>query len=383
MDLLDECMRWPPAWTNVRNSWRGLSSDPERSRLAAEAFGIASQRGYGSYRELIESAAQLSADQRPDFITIATPNHTHFEIAQAALEAGFHVVCEKPLTNEFGQALQLARLVEQTGAVFVVAHGYSGYALVRQAREMIAAGELGRIHAVRIAYIQGGLWGLQPGQTPARGLEGGSGQGRSFRHAGRYRHARIPFAAIYDRLDARGRFGDLGQLPPRRPLDDYGHVVLRCPGGELATISVSQVTHGRLNDLTLEVDGSRASFSGVKRIPTDLPCGVTVDRCRSTSETAGPHTMTLYRPLAACRVAIPRAFEALANVYGDGFDAMIRRAPATVPRAGRRSIRTCTMEWKVCILCSCAWPATASRGLGKRGVRGRCVRKPTRNNVPR
>ncbi len=109
-----------------------FSSDPEKSRRAAADFGVADERGYGSYQELIETEKRRRANRRIDFITIATPNHTHFEIAAAALEAGFHVVCEKPMTIDYDQAQELKSLVDRTGAVFVLAHGYSGYPLVRQ-----------------------------------------------------------------------------------------------------------------------------------------------------------------------------------------------------------------------------------------------------------
>ncbi|MCH5373770.1 MAG: Gfo/Idh/MocA family oxidoreductase, partial [Planctomycetes bacterium] len=145
-----------------------LSSDPQRSRDAAAAFGIAPERAYDSYRDLFERETQLPADVRIDFVSIATPNHTHYEIARAALDAGFHVVCDKPMTIDVDQAEQLAALTAKTGAVFGVTYCYSGYPMVRQARDMVRGGDLGEIQAVRVTYIQGGLWRVQPGQTPAR-----------------------------------------------------------------------------------------------------------------------------------------------------------------------------------------------------------------------
>ena len=305
-----------------------FSSDAEKSRLAAAAFGVAKQRGYGSYRELIETETRLPADQRADFITIATPNHTHFEIAQAALEAGFNVVCEKPLTNDLGQAIQLARLVERTGAVFVVAHGYSGYPLVRQIREMIAAGELGQVHAVRVAYIQGGLWGLQPGQTPTRGAwkadPAKAGPSGTMADLGTHAFHLLRFTTG---LTPHAISAVLANFHPARPLDDCGHAIVRCGGGELATVSVSQVTHGRLNDLTLEVDGNRASLVWRQEEPDRLTLrrhGQPVQIYERSRRTAYNDTVQ-----AACRLpgGHPEGvLEALANVYGDGFDAMIRRA---------------------------------------------------------
>lgn len=303
-----------------------FSSDPDKSKRSAADFGIAAERGYGSYRELIETEHLLPVGQRADFLVIATPNHTHFEIAAAALEAGFHVVCEKPMTIDVDQALQLARLVEQTGAVFVVAHGYSGYPLVRQAREMVAAGELGQIHAVRVSYLQSGLWGLQPGQTPARGAwkadPAKAGPSGTLADLGTHAFHLLRFTTGLTPLELSAT---LANVHPARPLDDYGHVVLRCAGNELATISVSQVTHGRLNDLTLEVDGSRASLVWRQEDPDRL----TVRRYGQPVQVYERNRRTAYSDAvqAACRLpgGHPEGvLEAFANVYRDAFDAMIR-----------------------------------------------------------
>ena len=305
-----------------------FSSDPDKSRSAAAAFGVGRQRGYGSYRELIDGELQLPADERADFITIATPNDTHFEIARVALEAGFHVVCEKPLTNELAQAVQLARLAEQTGAVFAVAHGYSGYPLVRQVREMIAAGELGRIHAVRINYLQGGLWGLTPGQTPARGAwkadPAKAGPSGTLADIGTHAFHLLRFATG---LTPQTLSATLANFRGVRPLEDYGHVVLHCADGALATISVSQVTHGRLNDLSLEVDGSRASLVWRQ----DEVDRLVVRRHNQPVQIYERNRRAAYNDVvqAACRLpgGHPEGlFEALANLYGDAFDAMVGQA---------------------------------------------------------
>src|SRR5262249_47099095 len=126
-----------------------LSSDPARAKASAPDYDISPARAYGSYRELIDSEKKLSADERIDFVSVATPNHTHFEIAKAAAEAGFNVICDKPMTFDLAQAEELASVVDRTGVVFAVSHNYTGYPLVRQAREMVLAGELGEIDAIR------------------------------------------------------------------------------------------------------------------------------------------------------------------------------------------------------------------------------------------
>ncbi len=162
-----------------------LSSDPQRAKASAPDYDIPERRAYGSYRELIDSELKLPESERIDFITVATPNHTHFEIAKAAVEAGFNVICDKPMTFDLAQAEQLAAAVDKSGVVFAVSHNYTGYPLVRQARQMIAAGELGEINAVRACYIQGWLrtrleaeeqkqaaWRTDPARSGAAGCFG-------------------------------------------------------------------------------------------------------------------------------------------------------------------------------------------------------------------
>src|SRR5262249_38309548 len=116
-----------------------LSSDPAKAKASAPDYDIPAARAYDSYREMIEGEARLPAGERIDFVAVATPNHMHFEIAKAFAEAGFNVMCDKPMTYDLAQAEELARVVQKTGVVFGVTHNYTGYPLVRQAREMIRA----------------------------------------------------------------------------------------------------------------------------------------------------------------------------------------------------------------------------------------------------
>src|SRR5262249_6307 len=124
-----------------------LSSDPARARASAPDYDIPPQRAYGSFQEMATAEKQLPEAERIDFVTVATPNHTHLGVAKAFAEAGFNVMCDKPLTFDLAQAEELAKLVKKTGVVFAVTHNYTGYPLVRQAREMVRSGELGEINA--------------------------------------------------------------------------------------------------------------------------------------------------------------------------------------------------------------------------------------------
>ncbi len=165
-----------------------LSSNPEKAKASAPDYDIPSERAYGSYAEMIATESKLPESQRIDFVTVATPNFTHFEIAKAAIEAGFNVVCDKPMTFDLAQAEQLAALVDKSGVVFAVSHNYTGYPLVRQAREMILSGDLGEINAVRACYMQGWLrtrleaedqkqaaWRTDPAKSGAAGCFGDIG----------------------------------------------------------------------------------------------------------------------------------------------------------------------------------------------------------------
>src|SRR5207302_4890787 len=166
-----------------------LASDAAKAKASAPDYDIKPERAYGSYSEMVAGESKLPASERIDFVSIATPNHAHFEIAKAFAEAGFNVMCDKPLTYDLAQAEELAKVVHKTGVVFAVTHNYTGYPLVRQARDMVHAGELGEINAVRAFYIQGWLrrrlenekqkqasWRTDPKQSGAAGCFGEIGR---------------------------------------------------------------------------------------------------------------------------------------------------------------------------------------------------------------
>jgi len=303
-----------------------LSSDPVKARAVAADFGIADDRAYGSAEELLDVESKRHADDRVDFVSIATPNDTHYPIAKAALEAGFHVVCDKPMTTSLADAESLAEIVKQTGAVFVLTHNYTGYPMIRQAREMIQQGELGELYAFRANYIQGWLQGLEAGKVPTRGewksdpeKTGPAGAlGDIGTHA-------FQLARYTTGLRPVEVSSTLQTFVPQRPLDDYGHALVKFSGGALGMITVSQVTHGRLNDFTLEIDGSKGSLVWRQEAPNQL----IIRRFGQPTQTYERNPNAAYTNESgrtACRLpgGHPEAFfEAFANVYRAGFDAMI------------------------------------------------------------
>ena len=306
-----------------------LSSDPARAKASAADYDIDPARAYGSYRELLDRERALPAEQRIDVVTVDTPNQMHFPVAKAALEAGFHVVCDKPLTLTLAEAEELARIVAASKAVFVVTHNYTGYPLVRQAREMILAGELGEIQAIRVEYIQGWLrtrletegqkqaaWRTDPTKSGAAGCFGDIGT-----HA--YNLGRFMTGLLPEKIST-----NLKTFVPDRPLDDYGHAVIRYENGALGTVTASQISHGRENDLRIQIDGTLGSLQWHQEEPNKL----------LVRHNGKPHMIYTRDPnapfmnqagKAACRLPAghPEAFfEAFANVYRAGFDAMAAAA---------------------------------------------------------
>ncbi len=302
-----------------------LSSDPARAKASAADYDIAPSRAYGSYAEMFDAERKLPAGERIDFVSIATPNHMHFPVARAAVEAGFHVVCDKPMTLTLAEAEELAAIVKRSNVVFAVTHNYTGYPLVRQARQMILSGELGDIQAIRATYIQGWLrsrlesegqkqaaWRTDPTKSGAAGCFGDIGT-----HAynlGRYMTGLLP-----DSISC-----NLKIFEPPRPLDDYGHAVIRYGNGALGTVTASQISHGRENDVRIEIDGTLASLEWHQENPNQL--FVRKNGHPHQIYTRDPNAPYTSDPAkAACRLPSGHPegfFEAFANVYRATYDAM-------------------------------------------------------------
>lgn len=306
-----------------------LSSDPAKSKASAPSYDIPPDRAYGSYQEMIDTEAKLPPDKRIDFISITPPNHLHFPVAKAAIAAGFNVCCDKPMTFDLAQAEELLQLVEKSGVVFALTHNYTGNPLVRQAREMILGGELGEIQAIRSNYIQGWLrtrleqsdqkqaaWRTDPARSGAAGCFGDIGT-HAFNLA-RYMTGLLPVEVSCH----------LKIFEPGRQLDDYGHAVIRFENGALGTITASQISHGRENDLFIEIDGTKGALQWRQEEPNSM----------FVRRNGHPHALYTRIPgapfmkagaNAACRLpgGHPEGyFEAFANIYRSAFDDMVKRA---------------------------------------------------------
>jgi predicted dehydrogenase len=259
---------------------------------------------------------------------VTTPNHTHFEIAKAAVEAGFHVVCDKPMTFDLAQAEELARVVQKSNVVFALTHNYTGHPLVRQARHMVQSGELGEIQAVRAFYIQGWLrtrleaenqkqasWRTDPKRSGAAGCFGDIGT-----HA--YNLARFITGLIPDSISCQ-----LKTFEPGRQLDDYGSAMIRFANGALGTVTASQISHGRENDLWIEIDGTKGSLEWHQEEPNKMLWRINGKPHQILTRAGGPYLSAD----AAAATRIPSGhpegyLEAFANIYSAAFDDMLRQA---------------------------------------------------------
>ena len=249
-----------------------LSSNPERSRKAALDLHIAPDRAYASFAEM--AASEAKRPDRVDAVSIVTPNHLHFAPAKAFLEAGIHVICDKPLTTTVEDAVALAQLVRKTGLIFGVTHNYTGYPTVRQAREMIAAGELGKLRIVQVEYAQDWLttpleasgqkqaaWRTDPAQSGPAGSLGDIGT-----------HA-YNLACFVSGLRTEQVAAEASIFVPGRRLDDNVQMMLRYEGGARGLLWASQVACGNENNLRLRIYGEKAGIEWHQEEPNALRFG--------------------------------------------------------------------------------------------------------------
>lgn len=248
-----------------------FSSDPERSKASGEDLYLPPERVYANYQEMIEQERALPEDERMDFVSIVTPNHVHFAPAKMALENGFHVVCDKPVTFNMEQAEELVYLVDQTGLLFALTHNYTGYPMVKQARAMVRNGELGKIRRVIVEYPQGWLstrieaddqkqasWRTDPKRSGAAGAMGDIGT-----------HAEN-LAEYITGLQITEICADLTAFVPGRQLDDDGNILLRFNNGAKGILTASQIAAGEENDLNIRVYGEKGGLHWRQMEPNSL-----------------------------------------------------------------------------------------------------------------
>ena len=248
-----------------------FSSNPKKSKLSGADLYLPKDRVYGSYEEMIKKEAELPLGERMDFISIVTPNHMHFGPAKMALENGFHVVCDKPLTFNMKEAKALQRLVEKTGLIFALTHNNTGYPMVKQAKSMIAKNKIGKIRKVVVEYPQGWLstfvegtdskqaaWRTDPKRSGIAGAMGDIGT-----------HAEN-LAEYVTGLKIKKMCADLSILVDGRKLDDDGNVLLEFDNGAKGILSASQIAAGEENNLRIRIYGEKAGLDWRQMEPNTL-----------------------------------------------------------------------------------------------------------------
>lgn len=251
-----------------------FSSDAEKSRQQGQQLFLDPDRVYDSYQEMIEKESQLPEGDRIDFVSIVTPNHVHHPVAKAAIEAGFHVVCDKPMTMTVEEAEDLCHLVKKHDVVFALTHNYTGYPMVKQARELVKNGELGEIRKVVVEYPQGWLaefledqgeedakqavWRTDPKRAGVSSCIGDIGS-----------HAEN-LARYITGLELSEIFADLTTFVQGRLLEDDGNILVGFQGGARGVLHASQISVGEENDLNIRVYGTKASLRWRQEEPNYL-----------------------------------------------------------------------------------------------------------------
>lgn len=293
-----------------------FSSDPEKSRASGADLFLPPDRCYGTFEEMIKGEKALPEDQRMDFISIVTPNHMHFPPAKMALENGFHVLSDKPATFNLAEAKKLAELVKKTGKLYGLTHNYTGYPLVKQAREMVAAGVFGKIRKVVAEYPQGWLatrieesgqkqaaWRTDPKRSGAAGCVGDIGT-----------HAEN-LAEYITGLKISELAADLTTFVKGRKLDDDANILLRFKGGAKGVLHCSQISVGEENNLNIRVYGEKGGLEWHQKEPNTMLLKWP-DRPMEVYRTANGYLGKAASAAGRTPPAHPEGYlEAFANIY--------------------------------------------------------------------
>ncbi len=248
-----------------------FSSNEKKSIASAKALGISKNRAYGSFEQMIIEESKLSEDERMDFVAIVTPNHMHFPPAKMALEHGFHVICDKPVTLTLNEAIELKKIVDSSKRVFALTHNYTGYPMVKQAKAMIAKGDLGVIRKINVQYLQGWLstavektgqkqatWRVDPSKSGIGGALGDIGT-----------HAEN-LAEYITGIKIEELAADLSAFGEGRVLDDDGNILLRFENGAKGIMTFSQIATGEENNLGVRIYGTKGSVEWYQENPNEL-----------------------------------------------------------------------------------------------------------------
>lgn len=271
-----------------------FSSNPDKSKASGELLGLSPDRVYASYQELFEKEKELPENQRVQVISIVTPNHVHFEPAKLALESGFHVILDKPMTFSLAEALELREVVNRTGKLFCLTHTYTGYPMVKEAKQLIASGKLGKIRKVYVEYPQGWLstfeeggenkqasWRTDPKQSGIAGAMGDIGT-----------HA-FNLAEYVTGLEVTKINADINVVVEGRQLDDDGAALLKFNNGASGVLFATQIAAGEENNVKIRVYGEKGGLEWQQEDQNSLKLKW-LDRPAEIYRTAGGNYLSSY-----------------------------------------------------------------------------------------
>ncbi|RVU00766.1 Gfo/Idh/MocA family oxidoreductase [Mucilaginibacter limnophilus] len=293
-----------------------FSSNPEKAKASGEELGLSPDRVYGSYKELIEKESQLPENVRVQVISIVTPNHVHFEPTKLALESGFHVVLDKPMTFSLEEAKELKKIVESTGKLFCLTHTYTGYPMVKEARQIIASGKIGAVRKVYVEYPQGWLstflegednkqasWRTDPGKSGIAGAMGDIGT-----------HA-FNLSEYVTGLQVTKLNADINIVVEGRKLDDDGAVLLKYNNGASGVLMATQIAAGDENNIKIRVYGEKGGIEWQQDIANTLLIKY-LDKPTEIWRTGGGYTSGYVTTNMRAPAGHPEGYlEAFANLY--------------------------------------------------------------------
>ena len=292
-----------------------FSTKPENNKAMAAELFLPEEKCYNSYQEMFEKESRLPVGERMDFVAVTTPNSTHFPIAMAALEHGFHVVCEKPMTFTLDEAIALRDKVRETGLVFALMHNYSAYPMIRQMRKMIEDGKIGTLRKIVATYDLGWLASPNAGKQATWRVDPKfSGAAACVGDIGTHAEQLIEFTTG---LKITELAADLATFVEGRTLDDDATIMLRFNNGAKGVIECSEVACGEENQFKLRVYGSEGSFEWSQQEPEDL-----IMRTNDSAMKVLRRGWAELDPSVQAMVRLPAGhpegfFEAFANIYNE------------------------------------------------------------------
>lgn len=303
-----------------------FSSDPSKSRQMGNKLNLEENRVYASYEEMARTESKLPEDERIDFVTVATPNHLHFDVCKAFIEAGIHVVCDKPMTNTIQEAEKLCRLVAKHDIVFALTHNYTGYPMVKEARQMVQNGKLGKLRKVVVEYPQGWLsepveregakqavWRTDPDRAGVSSVVADIGS-----------HAENLVEYITG-LRLKELYADIHTFVDGRPLEDDANMLVHYENGVRGILYASQISIGEENDLNIRIYGDEAALEWHQENPNHLNIKYP-DKPEQVYKRGNPYLSDAANTNSRIPPGHPEGFiEAFANIYSNVADAIAAR----------------------------------------------------------